>query len=149
MNEIACLDVKPTSLNDIKLLDKIVERISDNINKGVLQVSDLDFQQSIHDGVYTRTVIVPPNVILVGALIKIPTTLLVNGDCYINVNSDDLSDLSLQRYTGFNTFKASALRKQIFYTVSETSITMIFATKAKTFDEAEREFTDEYELLMR
>ena len=52
------------------------------------------------------------------------------------------------RLKGTHIFRASAGRRQIFVAYEDTTISMSFATKAKTLLEAEAEFTDETDLLM-
>ena len=51
------------------------------------------------------------------------------------------------RLNGVNIIPASAGRKQIMYAISDVTVTMSFATSAKTIVEAEDEFTDEAHLL--
>ena len=96
---------------------------------------------SLHGGVYTRTICIPAGILLTGAFIKIPTTLVAQGDCFVYVGDKTL------RLTGYNIIPASAGRKQAFVAVSDTWLTMIFATAAKTIEQAEREFTDEADML--
>lgn len=90
-----------------------------------------------HAGVYARTIMVPAGTVLTGALIKIATLLIVDGDTLIYLDGEPV------RLTGYNVLPASAGRKQAFVTITDTHITMIFATAARTVDEAEREFTDD------
>ena len=52
------------------------------------------------------------------------------------------------RLKGTHIFRASAGRRQIFVAYEDTTISMSFATRAKTLLEAEAEFTDETDLLM-
>ena len=46
----------------------------------------IEIKEVLHAGVYTRIAIVPENVLLVGALMKVPTTLVVVGRCAMTVN---------------------------------------------------------------
>ncbi len=96
----------------------------------------------LHAGLYSRTIRIPAGVVLTGALIKIPTMVIVSGDCI--VSSGEAQGL---RITGAAVLPASAGRKQVFAAYEETSVTMIFATSAKTIEQAEAEFTDDAELL--
>jgi hypothetical protein len=48
---------------------------------------------------------------------------------------------------GHAVLAASAGRKQAFLARVDTHLTMIFPTRAKTVEDAEREFTDEVDLL--
>ena len=90
-----------------------------------------------HAGVYARTIVIPAGVILTGALIKRSTLLIIDGDAVVYMD-----DGSVEIH-GYNLLLASANRKQAFVALSETSVTMIFATDAATTEEAENEFTDE------
>jgi hypothetical protein len=49
---------------------------------------------------------------------------------------------------GYNVLPASAGRKQVFVSVSDVVITMVFPTKATTVEAAEAEFTDEAAMLL-
>lgn len=92
---------------------------------------------TIHAGMYARTITIPAGVRLTGALIKRATMLIVNGDVDTNVG----------RVCGYHVIAASARRKQAFLAHSDTQITMIFPTNAKTAEEAEAEFTNEADML--
>lgn len=96
----------------------------------------------LHGGVYTRTIRLAPETVLVGALVKIPTTLLILGETKV-FTGDGWIHLG-----GFHVIPARAGRKQIFVTIAETTITMIFRTDAETVEAAEEEFTSEHEALM-
>jgi hypothetical protein len=102
---------------------------------------DIETIHTIHAGIYTRTICVPAGVTITGALMKIPTTLIVNGDCLVTIGD------KTAHVAGHHVLCASAGRKQIFVAISDTWLTMMFHTHAKTVGESEREFTDEYELL--
>lgn len=96
----------------------------------------------LHGGMYARTIMIPAGVMLTGALIKVPTTLIVDGECHVFVG-DHTAHLE-----GYHVLAASAHRKQAFMAVRDTMLTMIFATSATTIEQAEQEFTDEAHLLM-
>jgi hypothetical protein len=95
-----------------------------------------------HGGCYSRTIMIPAGVVLTGALIKIPTTLIVCGHCFVYIGSQS------RELKGYQVFPGSANRKQAFVAVSDTWLTMIFPSSAKAVADAEVEFTDEHELLM-
>lgn len=97
----------------------------------------------LHAGLYARTVRVPAGVVITGALVKIATLLVIDGDVLVHV--DDGPPLRLQ---GHHVLPARAGRKQAFFAQADTHITMIFATAATTVAEAEAEFTDEADLLV-
>jgi hypothetical protein len=103
---------------------------------------ELNTDHVIHGSMYARTVKIPKGAMLSGALIKVPTMLIINGSCRVFVG-DDAIDVN-----GYNVLAASANRKQAFLSFEETTITMIFQTNVDSVEEAEVEFTNEYELLM-
>lgn len=102
---------------------------------------DVPINHFIHAGMYQRSCIIPANVMITGALIKIPTILIVSGDCGVWLGNQFI------RVTGYKIFKAPANRKQIFIAKVDTTLTMLFPTSAKTVREAEEQFTDEAHLL--
>ena len=95
----------------------------------------------LHAGLYARTVMVPAGVLITGVLIKIATLLIVQGDALVYIGGKPT------RLNGYNVVPAAAGRKQAFITESDVHLTMIFPTDARDVDEAERQFTDEVELL--
>lgn len=102
---------------------------------------EIDTKHVLHAGMYSRTVRIPAGVMITGALIKIPTMIVVEGDATVYVG-DDAIDLN-----GHNILAAEAGRKQVFYAHTDVYLTMIFPTSAQTVAEAEEEFTDEADLL--
>ena len=92
----------------------------------------------IHGGIYSRTLRLEADSWLVGAIVKIPTTLIVQGDVVVYVNGERVP------LNGYNVFAASAHRKQALYAKTETYLTMSFPTDAKSVEEAEEQFTDEF-----
>ena len=96
---------------------------------------------SLHGGVYTRTARVPAGVEFTSAWIKVPTTLLVNGDLLV------LQDGVFIRFIGLQVLPALANRRQLMRTLADTDITMIFPTSATSVEQVEQEFTDEWRLL--
>lgn len=103
---------------------------------------DLVTEHILHAGMYARTIRLQPGVILSGALLKIPTMLIVNGFAEVLVG-DEWGVIN-----GYGVICGSAGRKQVFITRSQVEMTMIFPTQAKTVEEAEEQFTDEAPLLM-
>jgi hypothetical protein len=110
----------------------------------LLAVPQIEVQTDhvIHGGVYTRTITIAAGTVLMGAHIKIPTTLIVTGATAVFTGENWIE------LEGFHVIPAMAGRKQIFVARETTTISMIFRTDAETVEEAEKEFTDENELLM-
>lgn len=95
----------------------------------------------LHGGMYARTVKLPQGVVITGALIRLETTLVVNGHAMIHTG-----DAWIER-EGYNVLPAAAGRKQIFVALSDVNLTMFFPTEAKTVKDAEEQFTTEADLL--
>ena len=103
---------------------------------------EVQTQHVFHAGLYGRTITMPPGAVLTGALIKRSTLLIVAGHCHM-FGADGARILQ-----GYHVLPASAGRKQAFHAIEATSMTMLFATDATTVEEAEREFTDEFDKLL-
>lgn len=95
-----------------------------------------------HAGLYARTIRIPKGVVITGALIRIPTMLIVSGHVTVFIGGDTIE------LRGYHVLPASAGRKQVFLAHADTDLTMLFPSRAETVEEAEAEFTDETELLM-
>lgn len=95
-----------------------------------------------HAGMYARTVMIPAGSMLTGALIKIATLLIVQGEALVYTDAGTIT------LCGYNVVPASAGRKQAFYAIQDTHLTMILTTSADTVEKVESEFTDETELLV-
>lgn len=122
---------------------ELLASLRDTQNK-LLKFPQIDIQTEhvIHGGMYTRTIRLGPGVVLMGALVKIPTMLVVSGRTKVFTGE------SWIELDGYHVIPARAGRKQIFVTQEDTNITMTFRTDAKTVEQAEEEFTDEAEALM-
>ena len=96
----------------------------------------------LHAGMYFRTIYLTKGELIVGALIKIPTVVIINGNVNIYLGDKVLNA------EGYCVLPASAGRKQVIAALEDTEFTMCFPTKAKTIEEAEEEFTDEYSRLL-
>lgn len=98
----------------------------------------VETQHLLHGGQYSRTICLAANMMITGALMKIPTTLVLHGD--VTMYTED----GLVELHGHHVLSASAGRKQAFLAHSEVHLTMTFPTTAQTVAEAEREMTDEW-----
>lgn len=98
-------------------------------------------EHALHGGMYARTIMIPAGVVLTGAEIKIPTILIISGDALV------YGDAGLVRFCGYHVTLGEVGRKQAFLALEDTYLTMLFPTTATCVDAAEREFTDEYDLL--
>ena len=96
----------------------------------------------LHAGMYARTCRLDAGMMIVSVLIKIPTVLTVHGAAWVFAGE------RWHKVEGYQCMPAAAGRKQIYVTAAPTEITMVFATTARTVEEAEAEFTDEAEELL-
>lgn len=97
----------------------------------------------LHGGMYARTIGIPAGVMITGALVKVATVLVSDGDVLAYIGTD-----RPLRLTGRQVFPASASRKQAFVALADTELTSVFPTEARTIEEAEAAFTDEFDILM-
>jgi hypothetical protein len=123
----------PAALDAVRALEREVLALP--------QVS-LATHHVLHAGLYARTIFVPKDTVITGALIKVATLLVVDGDTLVYVGTDQPLHL-----TGHHVLPASAGRKQAMVTLADTHFTMLFATAARTVEEAEAEFTDQADAL--
>ena len=103
---------------------------------------DVTTHHIIHAGMYLRTIRVPEGVVMTGAEIKRATALIISGHVLMTIGDETVELL------GYHAIPASAGRKQAFYAKADTDMTMVFATDAKTVEEAESQFTNESEQLL-
>ena len=124
--------------------DQAIQKVSELENFSLAYCEQVEFptEHLIHGGMYARTLHMKAGEWLTGALIKIPTTLIVAGDCTVFIGEETIE------LRGYSVLPGSADRKQVFVAHTDVSMTMFFPTKAKTVLDAEKEFTDEYEMLM-
>jgi hypothetical protein len=110
----------------------------------LLQVPQTPFvtEHLLHAGMYTRTIRLPAETVVAAVLIKVPTVLIIQGEAMV------YSDDAVLTVSGYRVFPGEAGRKIAFVTGSDVAMSMIFPSAAKTVDEAQREFTDEHELLV-
>jgi hypothetical protein len=97
----------------------------------------------LHGGMYARTIYVPAGTLTCCCLVKVPTVVIVNGDCIVYAGVDKRLHLE-----GYNVMAGAAGRKQAFLASTDIQITMIFPTTATSVEEAENQFTDEHDELL-
>lgn len=117
-------------------IDALAEELTGN------EPVDVPTQHVIHAGMYARTIVMPKEMVLVGALLKRATLVIVTGSARV------LAGEQWIELEGYNVVPASSGRKQVFVSYSPVIITMLFPTQAKTVAEAEAEFTDEAAALL-
>ena len=138
MPNVISLDGRIPAMTDDQIYK--VKRLSDRL-KEERQI-DLYTYHTLHGGMYARTIHLDAGSVIAGALIKVPTTLIINGDCTVYIGDDAV------RIAGYEVIACSANRKQAFVIHASTMMTMMFRTDARTVEEAESEFTDEADQLL-
>lgn len=105
------------------------------LSMGMTTDGGIRLNEKLHAGCYVRTVKIPADMVVVSDRIECDTLLIVNGDC-VFTDSD-----KAVRITGYRVLLGARGRQSLIRTLSDTYLTMIFATDAKTFDEAQALFS--------
>lgn len=142
MNELELITIPGMSFADIERVSKIESMCGTEVLERMRECQiNIPVRHTLHGGIYARSVTIPAGVLITGALIKIPTLLIVNGECAIWIGEKFLI------VSGYKVCSAGAYRKQLIFAKQSTDLTMCFPTQAKTVREAEEQFTDEAHLL--
>ena len=102
MTEIVIAEIPPNTSGELEAMAAGVEEM-----RAAPQV-EIKTKSFIHAGMYCRTCLVPKGVAIAGALIKIPTVIMVTGDFAMTCGGRTV------RLKGTHIFRASAGRRQIF-----------------------------------
>ncbi len=126
----------------LAMTEEAIEKVK-KLQDIVLAAPQTDFHtwHYLHAGMYTRKIMITAGTVLVGALIKIPTMLMIDGEVEVFIGGETV------HFIGNNIIPAQANRKQAFLAITDTYITMVFPTAAKSVEEAEDEFTNEAHML--
>lgn len=92
-----------------------------------------ELEHVFHAGCYVRTLRVPKGRWFVSECLRIPTVLIVSGDAAFTDTENTF------RITGYKVLTGAPMRQSIVRTFADTVFTAIFATDAKTQEEAEAE----------
>jgi len=130
----AILSTTPETISKIKVIEEKIR---------ARKQIEFATEHVFHAGMYSRTVRIPAGVLFTNVLIKCPTLLIIHGEIAVSVTENEWIE-----FNGYNVCPGSAGRKQIYMTLSDVEMTMIFPTNAKTVEEAEAEFTDEADMLL-
>ncbi len=139
MNNVQTIEsrIPPMSAEAVNKVEQLTEFVK------AMPQFPLETHHVIHGGMYCRTITMPPNHVLTGALVKVSTILVINGVATCYIGEETIAEIA-----GYGVISASAGRKQAFVSHSKTDISMVFPTNAKTVFQAEQEFTDESDLLL-
>lgn len=138
-------------MNELVLFGQSIQKMSESAIEKVRNIEAISLcleqvkiptRHVFHAGIYSRSITIPAGIVLTGAYITTPTLLIVCGHAMVFCGDEWIE------INGFQVVPASAGRKQAFAALSDTHLTMSFATNSKSVEEAEEEFTNEAELLM-
>lgn len=131
MNEIDATKMRAVSAPWKDFVNKLADLLGD------VEDAPLPVEQHIYAGVYTRTGCQKAGIVCATALVKVPTQLIVSGHCRIWCE-DQVFEVN-----GYRVLEGMAGRQMIVYTIEDTWATVLFATDAKTPEEAEAEAVGE------
>lgn len=122
--------IKPTSPACAARLEGIADamRAAGTDEEGAVGAS---LEHIFHAGCYCRTMFCPKDRVFVSEQVVRPTILIVSGDA---VFSDSEKAF---RIRGYKVLLGASMRQSIVRTLEDTYFTAIFATDAKTVEEAE------------
>lgn len=137
LNQLAEKKTKFPAMNSesIDLVSSVGNALAD-----ITEASETD--HVLHAGTYTRTLKLPADRVLVGAVVKVDTVVIFHGKAKVYVGDAWIV------LDGYHVIPASAMRSQIFVSITDCYITAIFATDAKTVEEAEAQATGNPEGLL-
>ncbi|MGL5117586.1 MAG: hypothetical protein ACRC7C_19915 [Beijerinckiaceae bacterium] len=114
----------------------------ESVSLALCEQVEFPTEHLIHGEMYIRTLYMKAGEVLTGALLKVPTVLIVSGDCAVFIGEETIE------LRGYSVLPGSAGRKQAILAHTDVSMSMFVPTKAKTVAEAERACTGEHEKLM-
>lgn len=123
--------------NEIAIASQVENYIRDNLEPLVCCT-----EHTLHAGIYSRTLFMPRGSVVAGVVIKVPTTLILQGKMAVYIGDE------VKHIDGYNVLTTLGNRKQVVYAIEDSYATLLFKTNAKTICEAEKEMTDEYNRLM-
>lgn len=128
-------------MNELAIKSQRLEVLGQQLLENFPSV-EIETEHHLHAGVYSRTIYVPKDTVVVGLAIKIPTQLIACG--HFVLTDGGVS----QEFKGYHVFDGIAGRRAAVRAIENSAFTMLFHTDAKTVEEAENEFTDEPERLL-
>jgi hypothetical protein len=134
-------------MNAIENMGPITPQVNELFEKLCAEVENypkpkIKTEHHLHAGVYSRTIYVPAGCIAVGLKVKLATQLVCAGHFQLTDGS------TTKEFKGYHVLDGFAGRRAAVYAFTNSAFTMLFATNAKTVEEAEEEFTDEPERLL-
>jgi hypothetical protein len=114
-----------------ELFARAIDRFKD------LPQAEIYTEHHLHAGVYSRTIHIPKGVLIIGVEMQCATQLVQYGHGFFTDGN------GTKEMHGYLVLEGLPHRQCAFLATEDTWATMFFATKAKTVEEAEREFCSE------
>lgn len=102
----------------------------------------IETEHRLHGGIYSRTLRVPAETLVVGLPIIVETQLVCQGHFVLT------DGIQSKEFNGYHILEGRSGRRAAVRTLTDCVFTMIVATKATSVEEAENEFTNEPERLL-
>lgn len=129
--------LKAVSNESLNVINTAVQYMLQNVDP-----VDVPIDHSLCGNLYARHCLVPKDVVIVGALLKVPTAIIIHGDCIV------YDGQRTQRITGYHVLMGQAYRQSMFRALEPTHITMLATVKnSNTPEDAEKQITDQHQLL--
>lgn len=134
------MHIPPATAEDHAAMDAVAAKME---SLGGDVPSAMRLQHVFHAGVYARTLFMPKDTMIVSDVIRIETLLIVSGDVAIT------NCRTACRIRGYEVLTGAEMRQGIIRAFEDSYLTMVFATRAKTVEEAEAEFALRPDRLLR
>ena len=92
----------------------------EHFSRALCEQEEIPTEHLIHGGMYSRTIQMPKGTVLTGALLKLPTVLVVAGDCAVFIGEETIE------LRGYSVLPGSAGRKQAFLAHTDVSMTIFY-----------------------
>lgn len=107
-----------------------------------LPQTDVKTEHHLHAGVYSRTIHIPKGTLIIGLELQCATQLVQYGHGFFTDGN------GTKELHGYVVMEGLPHRQCAFLATEDTHATMFFATKAKTVEEAEKEFCSDPKQLL-
>ena len=111
-----------------EIFSRAIERFKE------LPQTDVRTEHHLHAGVYSRTIFIPKGTLIIGVEMQCATQLVQYGHGFFTDGN------GTKEMHGYLVMEGLPHRQCAFLATEDTWATMFFATKAKTVEEAEKEF---------
>lgn len=128
--------LKAVTNDSLNCINAITEFMLQNTDQVQIKID-----QDLCGNFYARHCLVPKDVVIVGALLKVPTAIIIDGDCIVYDGKET------RRITGYKIIAGQAYRQSIFRAIEPTHITMLAMVNSTNLEDVQRQLTDQHMLL--